>query len=88
MEETIKFMHARVLALDKAVKQYKKDRDIAMSALARLIADRGEFDYASSAPAALAMQRLNNEATQFNNQLIKYEWSHESAQIQNNEHQG
>ena len=88
MEETIKFMHARVIALDKAVKQYKKDRDIAMSALARLIADQGGYDYSSAAPASLAAHYLNNEITHHNNQLIKYEWSHESAQVQDNKHQG
>ena len=88
MKETLDFMHARVIALDAAVKKYKKDRDIALSALARLIADHGEFDEFSSAPADLAKVYLNNEVSNYQNSLIKFEWSHESAQIQNNQHQG
>jgi hypothetical protein len=88
MKETLDFMHARVVALDAALKKYKKDREIAMSALARLIAERGGFDEFSSAPADLAKAYLNNEVNNHQNSLIKFEWNYESAQIQNDKHQG
>lgn len=88
MTATIEFLQARVEAMDREVRKYRKDREIIMSALARHIQNRNHMGEGSEAATDFAKLTLNHEVIYHENELIKYEWNYESVPVQDNEHQG
>ena len=88
MTATIEFLQARVEAMDREVRKYRKDREIIMSALARHIQNRNHLGEESEAATDFAKLALNHEVIYHENELIKYEWNYESVPVQDNEHQG
>jgi len=88
MTATIEFLQARVEAMDREVRKYRKDREIIMSALARHIQKRNHLEEGSEAAKDFAKLTLNHEVIYHENELIKYEWNYESVPVQDNEHQG
>ena len=88
MTATIEFLQARVEAMDREVRKYRKDREIIMSALARHIQNRNHLEEGSEAAKDFAKLTLNHEVIYHENELIKYEWNYESVPVQDNEYQG
>ena len=88
MTATIEFLQARVEAMDREVRKYRKDREIIMSALARHIQNRNHLGGGSEAATDFAKLTLNHEVIYHENELIKYEWNYESVPVKDNEHQG
>lgn len=88
MSDSIEFMYARVLAMDKEINKYRHDRDILLSALARAVGRFYNLEEYESAMIDFAKMSLKHEVIYHENNLIKYEWSYESVPVQNNEHKG
>lgn len=85
MDNLNQFMQARIEAMDREVRKYRRDREIIMSALARQMKRRNVPDgYDSNTD--LAIVALNEEALYHPSELIKYNWSYESVQVQDYEH--
>ena len=87
MTATIEFLQARIEALDREVRKYRKDREIIMSALARQIQTRNHMGEGFEAAKDFAKIVLNHEVIYHENELIKYEWNYESVPVQDDEHQ-